>query len=47
MNRIAECIEGDRETVYDLATTLPAKQPLKDTGYVLTADNVDKYDPQY
>lgn len=47
MKRIAECIEGNRKTVFDVATTLPSMQPLKDTGYVLTADNVDKYTPQY
>ncbi|MEV7398635.1 sugar ABC transporter substrate-binding protein [Aeromicrobium sp. NPDC092404] len=47
MQRIAECIEGDKKTVFDLATTQPSLQPLKDTGYVLTADNVDKYTPQY
>jgi ABC-type sugar transport system substrate-binding protein len=47
MKRIAECIEGDKKTVFDLATTQPSLQPLKDTGYVLTADNVDAYTPQY
>lgn len=47
MKRIAECIEGNKKTVFDVATTLPVMQPLKDTGYVLTADNVDKYTPQY
>lgn len=47
MHRIAECIEGNKETVFDVATTLPSMQPLKDTGYVLTPENVDAYTPQY
>lgn len=47
MQRIAECIEGDKETVFDSSTTQESMQPLKDAGYVITSDNVVAYTPQY
>lgn len=47
MKRIAECIAGDKKTVFDVATTQPSMQGLKSTGYILTADNLDAYTPQY
>ncbi|MFT4011293.1 MAG: sugar ABC transporter substrate-binding protein [Nocardioidaceae bacterium] len=47
MQRIAECIEGDTDTVFDSSTTQTAMEPLADANYVVTADNVDSYQPQY
>jgi len=47
MNRIAECIKGDKNTTFDSSTTHPSLQPLKDAGYVVTADNANSYTPQY
>lgn len=47
MDRIAECIKGDKSTKFDSSTTQPALQPLKDANYVVTADNADGYTPQY
>lgn len=47
MERIAECIKGDTDTVFDSSTTQESMQPLKDANYVITSDNVDAYTPQY
>jgi len=47
MEQIAKCIEGDKATVFDSSTTQASLQPLKDANYVITADNVDAYKPQY
>jgi ABC-type sugar transport system substrate-binding protein len=47
MNRIAQCIRGDKSTVFDSSTSQPALQPLKSAGYVLTAQNITSYKPQY
>jgi ABC-type sugar transport system substrate-binding protein len=47
MQRIAQCIEGNRTTVYDSSTTEPVLQPLKSAGYILTAGNLNGYTPQY
>jgi ribose transport system substrate-binding protein len=47
MQRIAECIEGNKDTVFDSSTTHDSMAGLADAGYVLTADNVADYTPQY
>lgn len=47
VERIAECIEGKTEPVFDSSTTQPSLQPLKSDDYVLTANNVGEYEPQY
>jgi ABC-type sugar transport system substrate-binding protein len=47
MQRIAQCIEGNKSTVFDSSTTQPVLQPLGSAGYILTADNVNSYTPQY
>jgi ABC-type sugar transport system substrate-binding protein len=47
MNQIAKCIAGDKATVFDSSTTQPSMQPLKSANYVITADNVSTYTPQY
>jgi len=47
MNHIAECIEANKNTVCDSSTAQPALQPLKSAGYILTADNLSSFIPQY
>lgn len=47
MQRIAECIAGNKTTVFDSSTTEPSMQSLASAKYVITADNVGSYIPQY
>ncbi len=47
MQRIAQCIEGNKSTVFDSSTTQPVLLPLESADFVLTAGNIDSYTPQY
>jgi ABC-type sugar transport system substrate-binding protein len=47
IQRIAQCIEGNKSAVFDSSTTQAALQPLQSAGFIITSGNVDGYTPQY
>lgn len=43
----ADCMAGDTEPVVFNAPEFPELKPFEDAGYVVTADNVDQFTPQW
>jgi inositol transport system substrate-binding protein len=47
MRLAAECVNGDTTPVLALTPTLPILAPFEATGYVITSDNADQFEPQW
>jgi ribose transport system substrate-binding protein len=47
MNLLVQCLQGDDEPVFVNETELPAVAAFKDDGYAITAENADRFEPEW
>lgn len=47
MQAVYDCMNGNKETVTQTSDTEPVLEPLKSAGFIVTAENVNDYTPQY